>query len=104
MIARVTGCSASGFSLDQRLGRRVALGDPRPLIEKPGDLGERLEIEFDDPGAERLESDDVAGEGGLRPPSSKNRRGRRAATPMRKPGGKAESAGAERRVKRRRSS
>ena len=43
----------AGIALDQRLHRRIALGDPRAVVERASDLGERLEVEFDDPGAER---------------------------------------------------
>src|SRR5277367_5662384 len=39
------------IALDQRLGRGVALGDPRTFVERPGDLGEWFEVELDDMGA-----------------------------------------------------
>ena len=55
-----------GIGLDQRLHRRVALGDPRTVIERAGDLGERLEIELDDTGAERLCERNILREGGCR--------------------------------------
>ena len=65
MIARVTGCSASGSRLDQRLGRGVALGDPRAFVEQPRDLGERREVELDDRERRAPRPLDVAREGRL---------------------------------------
>ena len=64
MIARVTGWKALGIGLDQRLHRRIALGDPRTVVEHAGDLGEGLEVELDDAGAERLSEPNVLREGG----------------------------------------
>ena len=52
------------IGLDQRLHRRVALGDPRTVVEHAGDLGEGLEVELDDLGAERLSEPKVLREGG----------------------------------------
>ena len=50
--------------LDERLGRRVALGDPRTVIEHAGDLGEGLEVELDDESAKRLSEPKVLRERG----------------------------------------
>ena len=50
------------IAFDQRLDRRVALGDPGSFVEPAGDLGERFEIEFNEAGAEPFNSGDVAGE------------------------------------------
>src|SRR5208282_6363896 len=52
--------------LDQRPRRGVALGDPRALVEKARDLGERLEVELDDAPAERFHCGDAARKGRLR--------------------------------------
>jgi len=54
----VTGCSASGRGCDQLLRREKTLGDPRPLIEQPRGLVERLDVDLDDRGAERGEARD----------------------------------------------
>ena len=52
------------MALDQRRHRGVALGDPWTFVERPSDLGERLEVELDDPGAERLGERKVLRESG----------------------------------------
>ena len=60
------GDGMKGFriGLDQRLGRGIALGHPRSVVEHAGDLGEGLEVELDDAGAERLSEPNVLREGG----------------------------------------
>ena len=58
MISRVTGCSDSGRRGDQLLRREIALGDPRPFVEQPRGLVERLDVDLDNRGAERCEARD----------------------------------------------
>ena len=48
MICRVTGCMDSRRRGDQRFDGEIALGDPRPLVEQPRRLVERLDVDFDD--------------------------------------------------------
>jgi len=38
---------------DERADRHEALGDPRPLVQQPRDLGERLEVDLDELPTER---------------------------------------------------
>ena len=56
------GMQSLGIALDQRLHRGVSLGDPWTFVERAGDLGERLEVELDDPRAERFGELNVARE------------------------------------------
>ncbi len=57
------GMERVGIALDQRLHRGIALGDPWAVVEGASDLGERLEVEFDDPGAQRSGKLEVLREG-----------------------------------------
>ena len=50
------------IALDQRLRRGVSLGDPWTFVERLRDFGEWLEVELDDPGAERCGELNVARE------------------------------------------
>ena len=94
MILSVVGMEGLGLALDQRLGRRIALGDPRPLVEQPRHRVQRLEVELDELGAHRHQP--LRGRP-RRPPraasSPKNFRCSGGETPTRSFGGAAPSTG-----------
>ena len=52
------------IGLNQRLGCGIALGDPRAFVEQSGDLGEGLEVELDEAGAERFGEQNILRKGG----------------------------------------